>query len=364
MAKRRALLTPVDYGAAVDLSDQAPGTRRVYRKQVLPLGKRVTDPDSGRTWEFTAEYLTDLAEEFQKRERMVPFVLTDEDNRHTRRVDLLQGVVTSLDMAHDGEPAGLYATIEFADDDAAGPVRKSFGQLGVSARLIAEKGRNYVEHVAGTLRERVAGMHPWQAVSLSEDDAGRTVKVTDLTSADYEELEVAKPKSNPGAPPEPDGAQVDLSAASDEELLSYLDGQLDLSGDDEAPAGDVGQLDLAVAQLGQQRREMDQLQSQLAGERWRSERLALESDGVPPYLLDLADDVLSQRGAATLDLSDAPVSDALATARKAVRAMLEASRGVIDLSEPVGHQQGADGEESAEDKAATAWVSGIYGTER
>jgi hypothetical protein len=169
-----ALLTPYDKGSA------QPAGRRIWRKQLLPVG---TIDYKGRKIRFDRQYLTELAAAFRDRAYdQVPFQIAPGDNSHSNDPERFRGEVAALEMTDDGLDVIVAAT---EDGDA---LLRSNPHLGVSARIVEDyaraDGRNFriaLQHVLGTLDPRITGMRPWQAVEASNEDG----EVLDLTDTDY-----------------------------------------------------------------------------------------------------------------------------------------------------------------------------------
>lgn len=158
-----------------------PGTsesRRRFRKQVLPIG---TVPYSGRTLRFDLPVLRQLATNFARRAmNQVPFVVADDQNRHTAAPEAFRGEVVALTVQPDGLEATLELTAAGAELVASNPA------LGVSARIAQDHPFGLVlEHVCGTLRPRAEGMRPWEPIDLS---ASIEQQLIDLTEASWTEI--------------------------------------------------------------------------------------------------------------------------------------------------------------------------------
>lgn len=363
-----------------DLTEPVKAGRRRFWKQVLP---NTTIDYKGQKVTFDKAFHMDLATSFRDEAfDQVPVVFADGENRHNMDPRNFGGDVLDMQV----RPKGLYALIE-ADKDAAKAIKRN-PKLGVSARirqgLAKSDGRTFdraIEHICLTMNPRVTGMEPWQAVDLSEEDTD--IEVVDLTAETYTEgspmaKTVKKQKATSG--------KIDLSRLSDEEFQSLLDlaesalaeedlEDEDLEDDEEVedePArktrrkksktkvtiekdseedGDDGDedddeeddeesddtADLSDADRVIKRGEVSQFQQMrldLAEERWESQRSAYLDAGVPAFLLDLAEPVLSLPDAMTIDLSDDETLDATDTIRK----MLDGVKGVVDLTGEIGHQ--------------------------
>lgn len=368
-----------------DLSDATPAGRRRFWKQVLP---DTTINYKGQRIKFDRKYHMDLAQSFKDEAfDQVPVVFANEDNAHNMDPRNFGGDVLDMQV----RPKGLYALIE-ADEEAAKAIEKN-PKLGVSARIrqMVEKadGRKFgkaIEHICLTMNPRVTGMEPWQAVDLSDEDAD--IEVVDLTAEDYEEgKDMAKSttRRTRRAATSTTGT-IDLSALSDEQFEHLLDLSQTLQGggrtdeddeedldeedldedldeveepvrrprrkksktkvtiekDSEDDGGeddeDEDDLDTDLSDADKVLRstevsQFQQMRIDLAEERWGRERDGYIEAGVPPFLLDLAEPLLAQPDAVTIDLSDDETVDATAV----IRQMLDGVRGVVDLTGEIGH---------------------------
>lgn len=366
-----AILTPFDF------SDPVPAGRRRFWKQVLPN----TQIDyQGQKIDFNNEFHTDLAEAFtQKAYDQVPLVFADAGNRHNMDPRNFAGEVVKVE--NRGKD-GTWALIE-ADRAAAKAINQN-PKLGVSARIMQgiakADGRTFkraLNHVLLTMNPRVQGMQPWQAVDLSGDT--ETDEVVDLTAEEYKEGNAM------GKQRTATRRQIDLSALSDDDFATLVDlateaGVLDDEEVDEdeeaADTGDVEDTSTATkkptkkksttkvkvekeveggdpdedeeeeeeedeestdlsdaATTDQTNSTVRQMQVDLAEERWSSERKDLTLAGVPPFLLDLAEPVLSSPDTMVIDLADGETHNATDTIRK----MLDGFKGIVDLTPDIGH---------------------------
>jgi len=137
---------------------------------VLPVGQVAY---RGRTLDFTRDYLTELARNFNAGAAdQVPFLLADAQNQHHSLPERFRGEVKGVEVEADG----LYALIETSEEGSR--LLADNPRLGVSARI---RGDKVLEHVLGTLDPVVTGMKPWEAIELSSGSA----PVIDLTAASY-----------------------------------------------------------------------------------------------------------------------------------------------------------------------------------
>lgn len=381
----------------------------IFRKQVLPVG---TLNYEGRTLTFDKPYLSQLVDAFDKRAvDSVPVVLADTANQHTMDPERMRGEVRAFDLTDDG----LYAVLSLSDDAAR--LVEANPSLGVSARILENHERQdgtgstvfpaATQHVLMTTQPRVAGMKPWERVDLSAS----TTPVIDLSALTYQEGIMTTP--TPGATSDPMAALVATlspeqrtalqaalgthaapapAAAADamdalldrvlagqataEELAQVFGGEPVPSitqvpapapaatapvvpaspAVEVAPALAVAGASLAAPagqalELAQANARIAQLEVTQAAAAWAAERAALTSAGVPPALLDLATPVMVAPGASVIALAGGQQADS----KQAMRAMLLAAKGTVDLSGPAGHLTGADPAEQADPRTDPAY---------
>lgn len=367
------ILTPLDFSAPIKAG------RRRFWKQILP----VTSIDyNGSKIDFDKNFHKDLQLSFtQGAYDQVPLVFADSENRHNMDPRNFGGELLDVQYRGEGKGGGTWGLIE-ADPDTAKVLDKN-PKLGVSARILQNirkaDGRGFkraINHVLLTMNPRVSGMEPWQAVDLSE---AADIEVVDLTAAEY--TEEGSTHMGTKATKRRASDKIDLSALSDEDFQNLLDlaveegivedpegedpedeeeeveetskpkrrksktkitvekDESDDDGVDDDEEEDEESTDLSEKVI--KRGEVSQFQQMrydLAEERWGRTRAGYEAEGVPSFLLDLAEPLLSQPDAITIDLSEDETLDATATIRK----MLDGVKGIIDLSGEIGHQQEID----------------------
>lgn len=366
-----SLLTPM-----LDLADATQVGARTWRKQILAL----RDIDyQGRKISFDKPFLTDLANAFQSGAYdQVPIVFAGDANDHNENPRNFGGEVKGLEFTGDG----LDAIIELTEEGAEA-VKKN-PRLGVSARikegLAKSDGRTFpraIRHVLLTMDPKITNLKPWQAVDLSAEDDD---EVVDLTAATYKEDAVAKatvdnekqtitigdkvldlaelsddefgalltdlsveapeaPAAEAEAPAEEDGdPEEGVPFIKDGKTYVVLEGKTFLmseeapetpKSEDKAPeAKGEGGADLSETTA----KEVRQMRTDTAKERWESERREYVRAGVPPFLLDLAAPVLSDPDTQVIDLSN----DEKFNASDTIRKMLNGVKA-LDLSEEQGH---------------------------
>lgn len=342
------------------------GGRPIFRKKILPLST-IRHPDTGERVTFDRAYHQSLIDSFAAGAvEQTPLQLADDRNRHNMNPELTRAHVVSLSHATpaDKDGPGLYADFVPHSGKAAKLLRRNPG-LGVSCSILENRERvdgqrfpRVLRHVLATLDPRVVGLGQWRAVSLSQDEDGQ---VLNLTEAKYREISVAKGDAGKSgalelseaeaeaavlaavaelgddeiepAEKEPKGAEVDQARKSkkDKGRAAGKKGKgTQLSNPDDGRV-----LNLAV-ELDEARAETAGIRGELAASKWATERGKLSLAGVPKVFLDLAERVLSSPDPAVLSLSNSDGVDDDVDAADVIRKMLQAARGIIDLSNPDG----------------------------
>jgi len=171
------VLTPTVSSGAIELG------RKMYRKQILPIGEL---PYKGRKLQFTPDYINNLVAAFKDGAfDAVPFQLAPDDNSHSNAVDRAAGEIVGLEAGEDG----LYATVSATERGAA--ILDEHPNLAVSVRVVEGYERNdgktsreypaALQHVLATWAPRIAGMKPWEPINCSEE----TDEVMDLSALTF-----------------------------------------------------------------------------------------------------------------------------------------------------------------------------------
>lgn len=354
---------------------------RTFRKQILRTG---SIPYKGKTLSFDRAYLERAVESFNaKAFDQVPFVLADADNKHSADPERFRGEVKSLEMAGDG----IDAIVELTEEGAQ--VVRENPRLGVSARLVPDVERDgktfavAIEHVCGTLNPRVAGMRPWETISLSSVRSAsqheERAQVIDLSASEYMETKtftsdhldklnelpedqrtrvtaLLEGKAEPVAPEKKEEPAVDDKGKKT--VADFMRGILGKKGekledkDLEQAFSDLQTPEVkaddkeAVASLSDDDRKRIDLAEEVsrnadrrvAAAEWKSEKRELLDAGVPPAMLDLAEPILKSGEKATIDLSASEKADA----SEVIRGLLKAAEGTVDLSNAVGSDKDTD----------------------
>jgi hypothetical protein len=386
------------------------GGGRSYWKRVLPVSKINYRGKDGkrRVIDFNDQYLRDVQAAYADNALdQTPFVLADEDNRHTMDPERFRGDVTAMAREHElpedvkqaltakhgRVPEGLYAKVTFATKKAAKAVRIN-PKLPVSMRIREDHersdGKKYhamAIHVLGTLDPKIPALGEWTpATDLSSEYASD--ELLDLSNETYSEARMPKngkrkdtKLSNTATVEVPKIEDIDLENIdetikgwSDEQLAAFLaandtspssqrpdpdkepDDDDDEPDDDDDEPDDDGEpqmsnsanadLTFANEQAATARREARDALNRAAEIRWSGQRESLLSKGVPPWVLDLAEPVLARANDTVVDLSNYGEDDINLT--EMVAELVEGYKGTIDFSAPSGH--GGDGDDDP-DKA-------------
>lgn len=355
----RTILTPIQGGGLVSLSNEEGGDGKLlFRKRILP-DTTIRHPNTGEPVVFDRAYRQSLIDAFKAGAYdQVPLQFAGKDNAHTMDVERTRGEVVSLSHESDGEDPGLYATIRAHTRKAAKVIQRN-PALGVSCQIREQMhrvdGARYpraLRHVLATLDPRVVRLGRWQTVSLSADEVGELLDLTNAT----EEKPVAKigGKGGKGGKGK-GGAPAVLELSEDEAEAAVWAAVLDLEPDELALSNggdgdnDPRLLSLAAG-LEQQRSETRQVRGQLAASQWETERGKLSKAGVPKPFLDLAEELLANADAseAVLELSNADGETVKVDPARILRDMLDECKGLIDLANPGGFSvEPDDGGEAA-----------------
>lgn len=394
-----AVLTPVSRESAIELGN------RIWLKKVLPVG---SINYKGRVLNFTKEYLDELARAFSTRAYdQVPFQLADAGNNHTNDPDRYRGEVVGVEVQPDGLYIKAHVTPKGEEVLTENP------RLGVSARIVEgyerADGRFFpqaLQHVLGTLDPRIPDLGAWRAVEASgsaettvdltsvqfasERDAlmdltdGQRAKlaallevpddqfssfIEGLTMTDEDVSKLLAPGQTP--PPAADGglsdAELDelVEAAVQMEALGLLDddsaeAQMQQQGE---PVG-AGlsnqaqwQIDLANARAAENERTIGILQEKADSEAYSAERARMLRNGVPPYIVDMAEPLLKGQGH-TVDLANGNMVDAGQIVRRVLTEFAKAA-SMLELDVELGSPMDEPEQHGQNDQARNDLVSGF-----
>jgi hypothetical protein len=333
MTGSRTWLLPVDPSDAVELSTT------LWRKQILPKG---AIRYKGQTLTFDDKFFAELSRAFKGNALgQVPFVFADKDNAHTMDPERLRGEVKGLIET----PTGLDALLELSEE-AAKVVRDSGGKLGVSCKI--DQNRETTDgstvplalvHVMGTMDPKVVGMGAWQEVKLSND--GATSVTIDLTTSPFVDVE----------PP----VQHDdtLDEASEEEIESAL-AELYKGWSGRREEVKLSRETQEAIELVRQEsaRELRTVKLQLAQTRFEKEQLELISAGVPPRMVELAREILTEPNLAPIELSTGRRTDPATI----IRSILNEAKGFVELARERGSSFDVSAGEDHEQAILDAWT--------
>lgn len=365
MPGRLAVLTPFDSKPAERDS------KRVWWKRVLPVGEI---DYKGRKLHFDRGYLETLASSFNDQAYdQVPFQLADAHNTHTNDPERFRGEIERFEVRPDGLWMGMRPTPEGDRLLLTNP------KLGVSARIVEQyqrsDGKFYpaaIQHVLGTLDPRIPQLGPWQAVEMSntaeqvvdlsgyafagEEDRTVPTRLTQAQQARVDRLldlpdeEFERFLAMLGD--DTDEGDGDGDELSDEELAGILSEVDDLTDEELAAieaeieasqyagagaglsnyGGDA--LELANIQLAEQAEHLRHMQAKMDEDAYKLERQRLANQGIPPYITDMAQDLLKGSGH-VVELSNGRGVDAGLIMRK-VLTEFGAIAGMLDLSGEIG----------------------------
>ncbi len=393
--------------APIDLSAATRVGGRIYRKQVLRKGPiDYPMPDgSKRRVVFDDEYLTDLASAYTAGAYdLVPFQLAGPRNDHNEDPRQYGGKVIGAEVTDDG----LDLILELAEDTAE-LVERTDRKLGVSARIKESlehvDGRTFkraIRHVLGTLDPRVQGLRGWEPIDLSaeadpevvdmsdyryDQEGGTMPRIIDLSQLSEEDaealesfaalngIELSEPEPEGDDPDELEDEPADDDQEGDEPEDDDEGDETDeerASGDDEGPITDDelealidreledvslsaevddDTLDMAAATTDGDERAADR--AELARLRYESQGAEWARKGVPPFIISLAEPVLSLSDdqAEHLDLAS-PATGEPIDVRGIVTDMLDAVAGTIDLSGEAGYGHETEPDEQVTDLAS------------
>jgi hypothetical protein len=292
--------------------------------------------------------LADLARNFDAKVfDQVPFLLADGSNTHTMDPERFRGEVTGVEATDEGLDVLLELT-----PDAADLVRKN-PKLGVSARIVegltqadGTRHSRVLQHVLGTLDPRVTGMASWEEVALAEE-VGETV---DFTSREVnmvpEGTGTETPPTPTATPPTPTGTVTDDEARAAEIELARVAAE----EDDRERANEIELLRTnSVTNQGR----IEQLEMDLARERFDRDAAAYVDAGVPPVMVNLARPLLELPAAPVIELSNAENIDV----GQVVRGILDEAKGFVELQREQGHSFRRESEKEEADALLEAWES-------
>lgn len=354
--KNRTVIAPILESAVVELSSNDGLT---FRKKILPLATIDYPMDDGSTRKVTFDraYHADVIDSFRRGAYDSPTLqLATESNAHNMLPERTAGTIidVSPELPTDEDGPGLYATIKALTPEHAKLLRENTA-LGASAqiregykRVDGQRFKRALRHVLATIDPRVTRLGQFRAVSLSSDDGDQVI---DLSSADYEETDMGDTTATA------DAGTLDLTDEEIEEALAEAAGAMggddpDDTGDESGDTTDAGdatseERDLSstpdntrlvslAARVDNYGAETRTILAKLARAEWENERRRYSQAGVPKAFLDLASPVLASADDTTISLSndDGDLDDV--DAKAVIRAMLDAAKGIIDLSNPDG----------------------------
>lgn len=231
------------YQLPYDLAEPEKISRRLWRKHLLPLGKKINY--RGTVLDFSAPTLRGMVESAKRRAFDAVYVTVG----HTRDADKGRGVLKDLFIKQDGDPEtdGLYGDFELSEE-GENIIRDNLGAIGTSVsyhpnytrEADGEKFGPAIQHVAFTPTPHVPGLKPWEAVQMSELET----EPVDLTDAEYaapdSEAREGNELAETHAPPIPKAGGIKKGSA-----VTWNQGPNSLSGTVVAVQGDTAVVEIA-----------------------------------------------------------------------------------------------------------------------
>ncbi len=210
----------LSYQLPYDLTEPEKISRRLWRKHILPLGKKInytTPAGKSLVLDFSRDTLQKMVDNF----KAGAFDKVYFTARHSRESRDVGGVVRDIVLRDDG----LYADIETSEEGEK-LIKNSLGEIGTSVSYDPEYTRKAdsryfgpsLQHIAAVPTPHVPGLGAWEAIQMSEE---AEAKVVDLTEAEYAAPDpVPRKESGPMETQtneetrevEMEGQQVDLAA--------------------------------------------------------------------------------------------------------------------------------------------------------
>lgn len=333
MTVETRVLSPAVVGPATKVSDLR------WRKQLLPLGEIQYN---GRRIKFDKDFLARVkaAHEDGAFDSTSLQLANDKGEHPTTEATLLnperwRGEVAEMEVTDDG----LFGVITVTPDMDTLLTRNP--KLGVSCAIdqnyLRSDGKHYpaaVQHVLATIDPKIAGMAPWEKVTLSNEIPGETLDLSD------QQLEVA-PVTQPST----------VDSITDEQIQEALrileaSGRYTLADNDGSDDTEVEETE-TTEEDEDQPSEVDgrvtALELQLARQIFNTERAEWVRSGVPPVMVDVAEPLLVRPGSNRIELSR--TGDQI-DAAGIVRRILNEAKGTLLLGREVGRFTGGTEEDT------------------
>ncbi len=176
----------LSYQLPYDLTEPEKISRRLWRKHLLPLGKKINYTRNGvrQVLDFSKETLEKMADNFRAGAFDKVYFTTHHPKPGREASESSRGVVRDVFLKEDG----LYADIEVSEEGER-LLTNSLNEIGTSVSYHQNYRRDAddtvfgpaIQHIAATPTPHVPGLKPWEAVQMSEEE----LEVVDLTGAEY-----------------------------------------------------------------------------------------------------------------------------------------------------------------------------------
>lgn len=384
-----SVLTPFELSTA---TKTGPNT---FRKQLLPFAEI---DYRGTKLSLNKEKLEAMVQSFTDGAYdTVPLVFADGKNNHTMDPRFVTGEVIGMEVTDHG------LDMLVSTSDEAAKLLSNYPKFGVSARffenLERSDGKKFpaaVQHALITLDPVIAGMSPWEPISLSnaegeeldlstqtyaalaeapepeekimagltEEEIAQMRELLQLVNAvddgDTEDEETPEQKAAREAAEakaaEEAGADGDENLFSDEDLEALAAAAAaEVDAEEkalvEASKGDTGDaVELANARIGEQAVELAALREKLEAKDFAAEKASLARQfGIPPAVTELAKPLLM--GTQVVELSNGTSVDAGEVMRNVLKELGKTTK-LMDLSHDIGNAVDVDNEVAEADERA------------
>lgn len=329
--------------------DDTPATRvkkHRWRKQILPLGEITY---KGKKIRFDKEYLNRVKAAYEDRAfDQVSLQLANDRGEHPTEDQTKldpsrwRGQVALMEVTDQG----LFTELDVTPD--MDRLLKKNPKLGVSAAIDQNyarvDGKFYpaaIQHILATIDPRIAGMASWEKVTLANEEADSVVDLTDE--------EVVQVTTETETPPNMPPSQEQIDAAV--ELLKgagYSFDDTDATEDDTDEDSDDDEEYVEV----EADPRVDALEVRLARSDFDNAKKEWLDAGVPPAMVDHAEELLTRPESDRIELSR---TGHRIDAAEVVRKILEEAKGVVSLGREVGQHELESDPQKREESLLNAW---------
>jgi hypothetical protein len=333
-----------------------------YKKEILKVGEIVVDK-TGRTFNFTSDFLKGLAQNFKKNPvDYVPFLFTDKNDAHTMTANphTYGGKVVELSLDSEDDPQKLYGTFELTEDTEK--VVEHNPKYGVSVTahpnyVDVPRGEYYgptLLNVAATHYPKMTKMGEWQKASVMASSEPIDFQVINLSMESFvDDNNIGDDVKEENMPPENE-APLQLSS---EQLTQLLESDAVKTAIAKQVEDEVKAKDDKIVELSNQIGEIrNDSYSKLVEAALNTYNTNGDGKGVPPIVLDYAKALMLSMGSEERDevvtLSTGSGDEAKEVSLNKVQLitkMLDEIKGTLDLSS----EQGSEDDQTEEQRTAS-----------